>query len=137
MYSYRIYFLNISRHLVQHNLVHFWGGRQVRLGAGSGQVFPLCLGLLVGDLVFMKDSYHRTFGGFGKRLNLEARFISYRENINFKKNKNINTKDRSFGYFPINTIQNINYKNLRFLNKKSGRRSKRDYPVDFSFDFNI
>ena len=91
----------------------------------------------VGDLVFMKDCYHRTFGGFGKRLNLEARFIDYRENINFKKNNNINTKDRSFGYFPLNTIQNINYKNLRFLNKKSGQRSKRDYPVDFSFDFNI
>lgn len=90
-----------------------------------------------GELVFMKDCYHRTYGGFGKRLNLEIRFIPYKDNINSKKNSNVNKADRTFGYFPMNIIRNINYKNLKFLNKKNGLKSTRDYPVDFALSFSI
>jgi hypothetical protein len=90
-----------------------------------------------GELAFMKDCYHRTYGGFGRRLNLEIRFIPYKNSINLKKNNNINKADRTFGYLPINIIRNINYKNLKFLNEINGLKSTRDYPVDFSLNFNI
>ena len=89
------------------------------------------------DLIIMKDCYHRTYGGFGKRLNLEMRIIPYNKNMHFKYNKNTNKADRSFGYLPMNVIQNINDQNLKFINKKNGLKSKRDYPVDFLLKFNI
>ena len=87
----------------------------------------------IGDLVFMNDCYHRTYGGFGLRINLEARFAKYDfENI-ISKNKN--NYDRLNSYLPINQVLSLDENNLKFLNTRNGLNSKKAYPVDFELKF--
>jgi len=85
----------------------------------------------IGEVILMKDCYHRTFGGFGRRLSFEARFIPSTFNFGIKKNS---IQSKLAGYFPIHFIDMIKEENLKFINSKNNF-SKRLYPVDFQLTF--